>query len=162
MAAALRSRGGIEIHKQAIAHAPAPLGSVVRTWAGKLPARYVYHAVVIDYDVSKGTSASDVVAAVRSSLACARQDGIRSIAMPLFGAGVGGLSVRASLETILDTIEESADAFDTDLTVEVVVRDEDEFSGALKVFSEFKDRRSRATEEDELAEEFIKQLLGKS
>jgi O-acetyl-ADP-ribose deacetylase (regulator of RNase III) len=50
VAAALRSRGGIEVHQEAIRHAPARIGSVVRTGAGRLAARYVYHAVVIDYD----------------------------------------------------------------------------------------------------------------
>src|SRR3989304_7413691 len=60
VAGAARGRGGIEIQKEALARAPAPLGSVVRTRAGKLAARYVYHAVVIDEDVSKGTSSGGV------------------------------------------------------------------------------------------------------
>ena len=108
VAAALRSRGGIEIHLEAIRHAPARIGSVVRTAAGQLAAKYVYHAVVIDYDVSKGTSAPDVGETVRNLVKQAAEDGVTSMAMPLFGAGVGGLSVETSLTTILDGLEDSA------------------------------------------------------
>jgi O-acetyl-ADP-ribose deacetylase (regulator of RNase III) len=93
VAAALRSRGGIEIHQEAIRQAPAALGSVVRTGAGKLDARFVYHAVVIDYDVSKGTSASDVATVMRNVFRQASSDGVNSIGLPLFGAGVGGLGL---------------------------------------------------------------------
>src|SRR4030043_119313 len=90
-AGALLSRGGIEIHREAIAKAPAKLGSVVRTGTGKLATRYIYHAVVIDHAVSKTTSVAHIVEAVRGVLACALTDGVRSIAMPLLGEGVGGL-----------------------------------------------------------------------
>src|SRR3989304_10045107 len=54
VASAVLGRGGIEIQKEALTRAPAPLGSVVRTRAGKLPARSLYHAVVIDEAGSKG------------------------------------------------------------------------------------------------------------
>lgn len=97
VAAALRSRGGIEIHQEAIRHAPARIGSVVRTGAGALDARYVYHAVVIDYEIRKGTSAVDVSEVVRTMVRMAVEDNARSIACPLFGAGVGGLSAEVSL-----------------------------------------------------------------
>ena len=161
VAAALLARGGIEIHQEAIVHAPAALGSVVRTGAGKLAARYVYHAVVIDYDVSKGTSASDVVVAVRGVLACALKDGVRTLAMPLFGAGVGGLGVRQSLEAILETIEDTSSTYDSSLEVEIVVRDEDEFTEATQVFQGHKNRAARVQEEDKLATEFLDEFLRK-
>ena len=161
VAATLRSRGAIEIHQEAIAHAPAPLGSVVRTGAGKLDARYVYHAVVIDYDVSKGTSAGDVVAAVRGVLAQAEADGVNSLALPLFGAGVGGLKVEQSLDSILDTIESTSGTYDRPLEIEVVVREDDEFGVASRVFPDDKDSASRSKDEDRLAEEFIEELQRK-
>jgi O-acetyl-ADP-ribose deacetylase (regulator of RNase III) len=161
VAGAVLARGGIEIQKQAIAHAPAPQGSVVRTNAGKLAARYVYHAVVIDEDVSKGTAVEDVDAAVRGVLKSARVDGSHSLAMPLFGAGVGGLGVEQSLEAVLETIEDIAGAYDRDLVVEIVVYGDEEFQQATEVFQGYKDRSSRSKEEDELAAQFLRDLLRK-
>jgi O-acetyl-ADP-ribose deacetylase (regulator of RNase III) len=161
VASAVLARGGIEIQKEALARAPAPLGSVVRTRAGKLGARYVYHAVVIDEDVAKGTSIEDVDAAVRSILKSARADNSHTLAMPLFGAGVGGLTVEQSLESVLETIEEIGGTYDRDLTIEIVVFGTDEFAKVTKAFQGYKDRTSRSKEEDELAAEFLKELLHK-
>jgi len=161
VASAVLGRGGIEIQKEALARAPAPLGSVVRTRAGKLAARYVYHAVVIDEDVSKGTSIEDVGAAVRSVLKSARADNSHSLAMPLFGAGVGGLTVGQSLEAVLETVEDIGSTYDRDLSIEIVVYGEDEFAEVTEAFEAYKDRASRSKEEDDLAAEFLKQLLHK-
>jgi O-acetyl-ADP-ribose deacetylase (regulator of RNase III) len=160
VAAALRSRGGIEIHLEAITHAPAEIGSVVRTGAGRLTAKYVYHAVVIDYDVSRGTAAVDVAEVVRNLIRQANADGVSSIAMPLFGAGVGGLSVETSLTTILEGLEAAASEVSKPLAVEVAVWDEEEFRLAAGVFSEYGGREARQAEEDRLAEEALRKLLG--
>lgn len=159
VASAVLGRGGIEIQKEALTRAPAPLGAIVRTRAGKLAARYVYHAVVIDEDVAKGTSIEDVSAAVRSILKSARADNSHSLAMPLFGAGVGGLTVEQSLEAVLETVEEIGATYDRDLAIEIVVYGKDEFAKVTKAFQEYKDRTSRSKEEDELAAEFLKEFL---
>lgn len=160
VAAALRSRGGIEIHQEAIRHAPARIGSVVRTGAGALEARYVYHAVVIDYEIRKGTSAIDVAEVVRNMVRMAVEDNARSIACPLFGAGVGGLSLEVSLTTILQELEAAAPETAEPLTVEIVVRDSTEFEQASVVFRDYGDKASREAEENRLAEEAIRKLLG--
>jgi O-acetyl-ADP-ribose deacetylase (regulator of RNase III) len=161
VAAALRSRGGIEIHQEAIRHAPAALGSVVRTGAGKLDARFVYHAVVIDYDVSKGTSASDVATVMKNVLRRASSDGVNSIGLPLFGAGVGGLSVESSLQTILDEIDRAGRSFPRPLQVTIAVRDQEEFQRALESFRGYLDREARRKEESNLASDFLNELLKK-
>jgi O-acetyl-ADP-ribose deacetylase (regulator of RNase III) len=161
VASAVLGRGGIEIQKEALIRAPAPLGSVVRTRAGKLAARYVYHAIVIDEDVSKGTSIEDVAAAVRSILKSARADNSHSLAMPLFGAGVGGLGVQQSLEAVLETVEQAGATYDRDLAIEIVVYGDDEFAEVTEAFRAYKDRASRSKEEDDLAAEFLKHFLKK-
>jgi O-acetyl-ADP-ribose deacetylase len=160
VAAALRSKGGMEIHLEAIRHAPARIGSVVRTGAGQLVARYVYHAVVIDYDVSKGTSAPDVAEVVRNLVKQAVEDGVTSMAMPLFGAGVGGLSVETSLTTILEGLEASAPTVRSPVQFEIVVWDQEEYEQARAVFDDYAGREARQAEEDRLAEEALKKLLG--
>lgn len=161
VAAALLARGGIEIHQQAIAHAPAPLGSVVRTSAGRLMARYVYHAVVINSDISKHASVADVGVAVRGVLACALTDGVRTLVMPLFGAGAGELGVRQSLEAILETIEDVSTAYNWNLEVEIAVRTVDKFVEAAEVFREFGDRAWREAKDAQFAAAFLKLLLRK-
>jgi O-acetyl-ADP-ribose deacetylase (regulator of RNase III) len=161
VAAALRSRGGIEIHQEAIRHAPAALGSIVRTSAGKLDARYVYHAVVIDYDVSKGTSASDVATVMKNVLRQASSDGVKSLGLPLFGAGVGGLSVESSLETILDEIERASRSLPGQLQVTIAVRDREEFERARASFRGYSDREARKKEDSNLASDFLNELLKK-
>lgn len=161
VAAALRSRGGIEIHQEAIQHAPAALGSVIRTGAGKLDARFVYHAVVIDYDVSKGTSSSDVGTVVRNVLRQAISDGVKSVGLPLFGAGVGGLSVQSSLETILDELDGASQNLPRPLHITIAVRDLEEFERALECFRGYLDRETRKKEESNLASDFLNELLKK-
>ena len=161
VAAALRSRGGIEIHQEAIHQAPAALGNVVRTGAGKLDARYVYHAVVIDYDVSKGTSASDVATAMKNVLRQASSDAVKSLGLPLFGAGVGGLSVESSLETILDEIDRASRGFPGQLEITIAVRDSEEFERARVSFRGYSDRDARKKEESDLASDFLNELLKK-
>lgn len=160
VAAALRSKGGIEIHQEAIRHAPASVGSVVRTGAGALDARWVYHAVVIDYEIRKGTSAVDVGEVVRNLVSMAVADDAKSMALPLFGAGVGGLSVETSLTTILQGLEAAAPRVPRALVIEIVVRDLDEYEEALAVFADYQDQGLRQAEEDRLAEEAIRILLG--
>jgi O-acetyl-ADP-ribose deacetylase (regulator of RNase III) len=160
VAGALRAKGGIAIHQEAIRHAPAKLGSVVRTGAGALDARYVYHAVVIEYDLSKGTSAVDIGEAVRNLMKMAIADDVRSVALPLFGAGVGGLSLETSLAVILDGLEAAAPDVHASLAVEIVVRDPEEFEQAATIFRDYSGKAARQAEEDRLAEEAIRKLLG--
>jgi O-acetyl-ADP-ribose deacetylase (regulator of RNase III) len=160
VAAALRSGGGIEIHQEAIRHAPAKLGSVVRTGAGALDARYVYHAVVIDYEIRRGTSAADVAVVVQNLVKRAVADDVRSMALPLFGAGVGGLSIEASLTTILNELEAAGVSVPQPLAVEIVVREAEEFDQAASVFVDYQSKDAREADEARLAEEAIRKLLG--
>jgi hypothetical protein len=82
------------------------------------------------------------------------------MAMPLFGAGVGGLSIEKSLTTILDGLENSASVVRLPLKVEVVVWDQEDFDQARVVFNEYSGREARQAEENQLAEEALKKLLG--
>ena len=132
----------------------------MRTGAGALDARWVYHAVVIDYELRKGTTALDVAEVVGNVVTMAVGDGARSVALPLFGAGVGGLSVEASLTAILEALEAAAPSVPGPLSVEIAVRDADEFEQAEAVFRGFEALEARQAEADRLAEEAVRKLLG--
>lgn len=94
VAGALRKRGGVAIHQEAIAMGPLPLGRVVRTSPGHLDARVLYHAITQDYELDRGISGKVVTTVVAESMRMAAEDEAESVCFPLFGAGGGLASVR--------------------------------------------------------------------
>lgn len=88
VAGALKRAGGKEIEAEAVKKGPVPIGEVVVTGAGRLKARYVIHAAVMGQDLK--TDAEKVRQATRNSLLKADELGLRSIAFPALGTGVGG------------------------------------------------------------------------
>ena len=88
VAGALKRAGGQEIEAEAIKKGPIPIGEAVATGAGKLKTRYVIHAAVMGQDLE--TDAEKIRQATRNSLRRADELGIKSIAFPALGTGVGG------------------------------------------------------------------------
>jgi len=88
VAGALKRAGGPEVEAEALTKGPIPVGEAVVTTAGRLSARYVIHAAVMGQDLE--TSAEKIRQATRNSLLCADELGIKTIAFPALGTGVGG------------------------------------------------------------------------
>ncbi|HEY33351.1 MAG TPA: macro domain-containing protein [Dehalococcoidia bacterium] len=88
VAGALKRAGGPEIEAEALSKGPIPVGEAAVTTAGKLPARYVIHAAVMGQDLR--TDAEKIRQATRNSLLRAGEIGVRTIAFPALGTGVGG------------------------------------------------------------------------
>lgn len=116
VAGAIKRGGGGAIEKEAVAKGPIPIGESVATGAGNLKAKHVIHAAVMGADLA--TDADKIRRAALSALALAGQLGLRSIAFPALGTGVGGfpldecarimrqaLADQASKETTLSTVE---------------------------------------------------------
>jgi O-acetyl-ADP-ribose deacetylase len=91
VAGALKRAGGDEIEREAMAKGPIPVGSAVATGAGRLRARYVIHGAVMGQDLR--TTPALVRETTRACLALADELGCRSLALPAFGTGVGGLAL---------------------------------------------------------------------
>jgi O-acetyl-ADP-ribose deacetylase len=91
VAGALKRGGGDEIEREAMAKGPIPIGTAVATGAGRLPARYVIHGAVMGQDLR--TNVALVRETTRACLAVADGLGCRSLALPAFGTGVGGLAL---------------------------------------------------------------------
>jgi O-acetyl-ADP-ribose deacetylase (regulator of RNase III) len=89
VAGAIKRAGGEEIELEAMKLGPIPLGSAVATGAGRLPARWVIHGAVMGQDLR--TDAGLVRRTTASCLELADELGCRSLALPAFGTGVGGL-----------------------------------------------------------------------
>src|SRR5262249_36277355 len=92
VAGALKRAGGEEIEREAMAQGPIPVGTAVATSAGRLNARYVIHGAVMGQDLR--TNLGLVRETPRACLGLADELGCASLALPAFGTGVGGLSLR--------------------------------------------------------------------
>jgi O-acetyl-ADP-ribose deacetylase (regulator of RNase III) len=99
VAGAIREKGGPGIQEECDAIGPIAVGDAVLTGAGLLPARYVIHAA----GMAPGGSAdeSSVRRSARRSLELAREKGLRSIAIPAIGAGIGGFSPQRCAEVLI-------------------------------------------------------------
>ena len=85
---AIKRRGGYEPFRELSRKGVLPLGSAVITGAGRLPFRAIIHVAGIGF-LWRSSEAS-IRKSVRNALALATQQGFRSLAFPLIGAGTGG------------------------------------------------------------------------
>ena len=88
VAGAIRSAGGAEIEREAVAKGPIEIGDAVATGAGSLHARHIIHGAVMGQDLR--TDADAIVRTTTRVLEVADEVGARSVALPAFGTGVGG------------------------------------------------------------------------
>ena len=88
VAGAIKRAGGEEIEREAVAKGPVEVGEAVVTGAGRLRARHVIHGAVMGQDLR--TNADLVERTTRRCLEVADGLGVRTLALPAFGTGVGG------------------------------------------------------------------------
>jgi len=88
VAGAIRSKGGPSIQNECDAIGHCDVGSAVITGGGKLPAKYVIHAV--GPMRGEGNEEAKLAGATRTSLELARQHSLKSIAFPAISTGVFG------------------------------------------------------------------------
>lgn len=95
---ALRRVGGDGIEEEACAGGERPLGSCLRTGAGALAARHVFHAVGAWNEVSC------VGRAFARALLLAEEHHATSLAVPALGTGVAKVGIEASANAIMRTL----------------------------------------------------------
>ncbi len=101
VAGAIRRKGGEIIQREALKKAPIDIGEAVETTAGTLKARYVIHAPTVKSP--GGRSKPEYIRkAVRAAINRAEELGLKSIAFPAMGAGVGGVPVDAAIRITLE------------------------------------------------------------
>jgi O-acetyl-ADP-ribose deacetylase (regulator of RNase III) len=103
VAGALKRAGGIEIEQQAVAQGPVPVGEAVATRAGRLKAKYVIHAAVMGQDLR--TSEDAIKKATENSLRRADELGVKSIAFPALGTGVGGFPLSGCAHLMINVVK---------------------------------------------------------
>jgi O-acetyl-ADP-ribose deacetylase (regulator of RNase III) len=102
VAGAIKSAGGDEIEREAVAKGPIEIGDAVATGAGSLPAQHVIHGAVMGQDLR--TDSDLVRKTTRRTLEVAEQVGARSLALPAFGTGVGGFPLEECAAIMVDVV----------------------------------------------------------
>ncbi len=109
VAGAIKRAGGEEIEREAVSKGPIRVGEAVATGAGRLKARYVIHAAAMGYD-DQGQmippSSESIRNATLNSLLLAERLGLKSIAFPALGTGVGGFPLKEAANIMVRTVRE--------------------------------------------------------
>lgn len=88
VSAAIKCRAGYEPFRELSRKGVLPLGGAVLTGAGRLPFRGIIHVAGIGF--LWRSSEQSIRKSVRNALSLAAEQGFRSVAFPLIGAGTGG------------------------------------------------------------------------
>ena len=103
VAGAIKRAGGREIEQEAVARAPIAVGEAVATTAGKLSARFVIHAPTMEKPTQR-TTAEKVKQAVAAALRTADSLGVRTLAFPGMGTGVGKVPPNEAAKAMVSVI----------------------------------------------------------
>ena len=106
-AGAIKRAAGEIIEREALKHAPVPVGEAIATTAGKLKARWVIHAPTMERPAIR-TRSDKIYLATLAALRCAEEVGAKSIALPGMGTGVGGVSPGAAARAMVKALREFA------------------------------------------------------
>jgi putative ATPase len=107
VAGAIVRAGGEEIQQESNRIGHVPTGGAAVTGAGRLPARYVIHAVGPIWKNHTPEEADHLLAsAVRSSLQRAEELGITTLAFPAISAGIYGFPKERCAKVMLGALED--------------------------------------------------------
>lgn len=134
VAGAIKRVGGGEIEEEAVKKGPIPVGEAVVTGAGKLPCKYVIHAAVMGPDLV--TDEEKIRAATQNSLLRAEELGLKSIAFPALGTGVGRFPYSKAAEVMIREVDEHLAGESSLEEVVFVLYDEVAYRAFEKVMAE--------------------------
>ncbi|NOZ23892.1 MAG: macro domain-containing protein [Planctomycetes bacterium] len=103
VAKVIKKAGGREIEKEAMDKAPIAVGEAVLTTGGTLKARHVIHAPTMVKPAER-TNVQKVRAATDAALKCADEAGLKSIAFPGMGTGVGRVKPEDAAQCMVEAI----------------------------------------------------------
>ncbi len=104
VAGAIAKRGGATVQRECDDFAPIEPGEATRTRGGLLPAKFVIHAVVMGSD--RNTDTAIIAKATKSALEKAEEVGLKRIAFPAMGTGVGNIPYEEAAKSMLDATVE--------------------------------------------------------
>lgn len=110
VSAGILRAGGDAVHEHATkfvpSHGASPLrrGDVVVTTAGRLPSKFIFHAVTIDRDAGQRPTVDTIRDATSRAMALADTLKVRSIAFPALGTGNAGIQFNMAADAMVRTI----------------------------------------------------------
>jgi len=104
VSAAIKKRAGVSPFQELRKFGVLPLGGAVVTGAGRLPYKAIIHVAGIGYNWR--SSPKSIKQSIRSAVAVAQENGYRSLAIPLIGAGTGGGSPDEVEKIIFEELQE--------------------------------------------------------
>lgn len=111
VAGAIKKKGGKEIEEEAIKKAPIPVGEAIATISGKLRCKYVIHAPTMERPAMR-IHLENVKRATRAAFELAIKMGIKSIAFPGMGTGVGGIKEEDAAKVMMEIARDYKNFFD--------------------------------------------------
>jgi len=118
VAGAIKRKGGKEIEEEAVSKAPIPVGKSIATGAGRLRCKYVIHAPTMERPAMR-IGIENVEKAVRSAFELAKEMGLRRIAFPGMGTGVGGVDERDCARVMIEVAKDYLDWFDEIIFIDI-------------------------------------------
>ena len=109
-------------------------GNAKITGAGKLPCKYVIHAVGPRWLGGSHGEKDQLISCYRTSLALAKENNCNTVAFPLISSGIYGYPKDQALRVAIDTISEFLLA--NDMTVYIVIFDKKAYQISEKLFSD--------------------------
>ncbi len=109
---AIRRAGGDEIFEECARLGGCATGDAKATGAGRLPARYVIHAVGPVWHGGAYGEAELLASAYRRSLEVAEELGCRTVAFPALSTGIYGYPPEKAAPVAVSAVRELADRFD--------------------------------------------------
>ncbi|UCG88647.1 MAG: macro domain-containing protein [Gemmatimonadota bacterium] len=104
VAGAIRRSGGPAIQEECDRHGPIRVGEAALTGAGKLAVSWVVHAAAMG---DEAVSERSIRESTMASLSLAAEHGIRRIAFPVLGSGIGGFEFKVAAEIMRDAVRQS-------------------------------------------------------
>lgn len=104
VAGAIRKRGGTTIQDECDRHGPIRVGQAAITSAGDLPVRWVIHAAAMG---DEPVTERSIRESTEASVALAHEHGIRRVAFPVLGTGIGGFGFKEAATIMRDVVQES-------------------------------------------------------
>ena len=109
-------------------------GSAKITGAGKLPCKYVIHAVGPRWLGGKRGERDQLISCYRTSLALAKDKECETVAFPLISSGIYGYPKDQALRIAIDTISEFL--LENDMTVYIVIFDKKAYQISGKLYAD--------------------------
>ncbi len=103
VAGAIKRAGGTKIEDEARRHAPVPVGDAIITEGGRLNVKYVIHAPTMERPAMR-IPVDNVIKATEAALRLAEKQGIKTVAIPAMGTGVGGVPKKSAADAMVSVI----------------------------------------------------------